>query len=168
MNILTAIYRNGFDILDQTQRKKGDNPEVVCDDCLLKERQAALRLTLLQLSETNSQFYGFTFTFKKKFHVEDPKTLHKILQQILLSSTTFGSRAPAKYYMFPEFSPTGNLHYHGVIYDCYQVQFIKMCKWWRRKYGFVKVEIEIKHPKKWVNYITKDYCKTGLWTIYKS
>lgn len=107
---------------------------------------------------------GITCTLKKKFHLEDATWMHRHIERSIIRSRLWRKR---KYILIPEFTQNGNLHYHGIIYDCYHVHSMKIVNWWRRTYGFVKVEMKLRNYKNWVRYITKDLGKTGLWIIYK-
>ncbi len=128
--------------------------------------------------EGETQKYGFTGTFNmKKFKNDDPTYMHRLVIAKLLKSTSWKG---VKYIIFPEFDDNGNLHYHGLIWDVYEVKFVKCLKMWRQTFGFAKPELNIKHyicnkelfkckrqPKSWCwkHYITKSVGKTGLWTI---
>ncbi len=133
-----------------------------------------------------SQYYGINITFKSKYHDMDPIQLHRLFQKKLIKSNIWKKN---QYLLFPEFSPkSGNLHYHGVVYDCYQHNVISMQKMCKREFGpqckvFLTVNCKLceagidgpcSYLKQngdkgwcWTHYITKDVGKTGLWTIYK-
>ncbi len=150
--ILKKKPKLGLSILDQTQRNFKSNTDV--KEYIFK---------LLRTVEVYTQKYGATLTMKRKFHDEDPIILHRIVMDKIIRSRVWKGK---KYILFPEFTKNGILHYHCVIWDMYQTDYINMVQWWRRSFGFVKMELEIRHYKKWIDYITKDYNKTGLWTIY--
>lgn len=111
------------------------------------------------LKNIKSDYHGVTLTFKSKFLEEDPLDLHRIVQQVLSNSTLWNKQ---RYYLFPEFTKNGNLHYHGVIIGCYEVTTMRMINMWRRKFGFVKPELQIQHHNEWMDYITKS-SNVGLW-----
>ncbi len=162
-------------ILDQTQRPK-----------LKKEYNVVLNKhleTLLSLNRFTDK-YGITLTFNKKWYNEDPIDLARIVQIKIDNSRCFKK---VKYILCPEFTSHGNLHYHGIIWDCYQMPFQQCVRMWRRQFGYVKPELEIKYyycgttitcsikkqmitPKKrsmcWLHYIIKDRGKVGLPIIY--
>ncbi len=112
-----------------------------------------------------SQRYGATLTLKKKYHNDDPLYLHRLVEQKIRKSTLWNH---SKYILFAEFTRQGILHYHCIIWDMYEIQYVNLMNWWRRIFGYVKMEKEIVHYNCWIKYITKDYGKTGLWTIYKT
>lgn len=111
-----------------------------------------------------SEVCGVTLTFSRKFKLDDHTWLHRFVQKELLSSKLWKG---IKYILIPEFTPNGDLHYHGIIWDEYQCVVMRLLQWWRRKFGYVKPELKLKHPMLWLNYIIKDYGKTGLWTLYR-
>lgn len=123
--------------------------------------------------------FGVTLTFnQKKFNNDDPKYIHRLIVKKITKSRIWKD---VKYILFPEFDKNGNLHYHGVIWGVYQIKCIRCVKWWRRNFGFAKPELEIKYyvckckevcerrsinSWCWVHYISKDFGKTGLWSLY--
>ncbi len=143
----------GLEILDQTQRKKRDtyNPTIECIEKKLK-----------YLINNYSDIGGFTLTLKKKFHGDDDKWLHNHIEETIRKSRVWKNK---EYLLFPEYTKNGVLHYHGIMWDEYQIEIMKCIKWWRRKFGFAKPELELKSKYNWIKYITKNYNKTGLWTI---
>lgn len=172
MNILD-FFQVG-EVLDQTQPQKMRKPTGSNLVYLNIQNQLVL------LSKV-SQKYGVTLTFKKKFHYDDPLFMHRMVDTFFRDF-----RKKFNFVLFPEFNSSAQLHYHGVIWGCYQLPFMVMVKRWRRKYGFVKVELSLRHyfcttidncsvkkymlrPKKdsrcWLHYISKDYSKNGLWSV---
>ncbi len=150
------IYKNvGLEVLDQTQPKLAKVSYNPCKEVLMKE--------LMIINDKFSQVCGVTLTLRKKFHDVDPKDMHRMIHERISSSRVWHEK---KYILIPEFTKNGILHMHGVIYDEYQTIVIKLVNWWRRTYGFAKIELKINNYKNWTNYILKDYGKTGLWTIY--
>lgn len=142
----------GFDILDQTQRKKGYyNPSI-----------EFINNKLNKIIDNSSDVCGVTLTFRKSYHNDDDKYIHKLVISTLKKSRIWKNK---NYILFPEYTKNGVLHYHGIIWDHYQSEVMSCVKWWRRKYGFVKPELELKNRYRWIEYITKNYGKTGLWTI---
>lgn len=158
-NILDYFYGIGFELLDQTLPADGDKKRTETNMVRL-----AIFNDLSHVPDKYSQIYGITFTFKPKFYTLDPDHLHSLVRSRIEKSTVCRK---CKYYLIPQFTPKGNLHYHGVVYDCYQVPFMKMVKWWRRNFGFSKPELTIRHYDKWIRYITRDMYITGLSTIWK-
>lgn len=160
------LNKCGLELLDQTTHDEDNKlteaeEDAVCD--YIGTKGLILNKLNMIISE-NTQMYGCTFTFKRSFHNDDPVYLHRMTEKEINKSRIWKDK---KYILFAEFSPKGGiLHYHGIIYGCYQTEFLRLCNWWRRKFGFVKPELEIRHPDKWRDYITKDYGKTGLWTLY--
>lgn len=136
---------------------------------------------IMEKSVVFTQKYGITLTFKSKFTMDDPKKLHRMIANKLLKSRVWQGH---KYILFPEFTSSGSLHYHGIIWDTYEVDLVRMAQWWRRTFGYVKLEKDIKYYycgtpatqecsqknkknkkiKCWLHYITKDVGKVGLWT----
>lgn len=113
--------------------------------------------------EKVSQIGGFTLTFSKKFKNEDPRWLMRYVQEKINNSRVWKGK---EYILLPEFTKNGDLHFHGVLWNCYQVELLQLTRWWSRSFGFTKPEIEIANYDNWIRYIFKDYGKTGLWTIY--
>ncbi len=130
--------------------------------------------------ESITQKYGCTLTFKSKFHGDDPLMIHRVTESFFIQY-----QSKFQYMVFAEFTGKGNLHYHLVAWDCYQLPFTAMIKKWRRSYGFGKPEYNIRYyycgtekcsvkklmlrpkadSKCWLHYIIKDYLKNGLWAI---
>ncbi len=155
-DLINIIKRKalGLEVLDQTQRDfRSYNP---AKEVILKKTKEI---------EKFSDKCGATLTLKKKYHNDDPLYMHRLVEAKLTKSTLWNKR---KYILFPEFgSKNGVLHYHGIFWDMYQIEFVKLINWWRRTFGFVKMELEIRHYDCWIKYITKEHGKTGLWTIYQ-
>ncbi len=152
-------------ILDQTTQNSANDRGILIDKSItmpeLTRLQQAIKDKLVQLKQY-TQCYGLTLTFKPLWHIEDPRDLHIIVQDKLKKSYIWQNK---KYILFPEYTRAGNLHYHGIIYDQYQTEFIRCVKWWVRTFGYCKPELIIKDRDKWNAYICKDYGVTGLWTI---
>lgn len=102
-----------------------------------------------------SQKIGFTMTFAKMWHDEDPDTLYKYFQDYI--KTNFES--DAQYIIAPEFTTHGVMHFHGIMYNSYQRFVNKMFTDWRKQYGMIKMEYTI--TEHWENYITKDMDNIG-------
>jgi len=148
-----------FVILDQTTAKKvtlgkkGEyNPKT----------EYVQKACSLLLSNKITQMSGFTLTFKRKFHTDDPLWLHRHIEGLIIKSKIWNTKS---YMLFPEFTKKGALHYHGIMWNEYNVEVVRSINWWRRKFGFVKPELEIRNIDNYIRYITKSYSKTGLWTI---
>ncbi len=160
--------------LDQTQTenvRKSYSAQVVRRACF----QAMIKI--LEYDEK----YGITFTFKKSFHGDNPLFLHRLIDQKIASSRLWKE---CKYILYPEFTAGGILHYHGLIYDCSQLQMSRINIWWKRTYGTItKIEYSIRYAycgtehectqinksnakSCWLHYVSKDSGKTGLWIIY--
>ncbi len=109
--------------------------------------------------KSSTQRSGFTLTFKPIYHEYDPDELYEFI--VRYCEQNFHKKDP--YIIFPEFTSSGILHFHGVVYNCYQ-RYISSClKEWRRQYGYVKIEWTIKNE--WLDYIQKDMNKTGYAVI---
>ncbi len=168
----------GFDILDQTQREKAEKSNST------QLHPVDVFSTIWEkIHKVNkvTQKYGVTLTFKRKFHDIDPLELHRMVIKKMGNSRMCKK---INYILIPEFTSKGQLHYHGIVWDSYQLPFIKFSKWWKRTYGFSKEELDIRYYfcgsidyKKclqkevskakhcWSHYITKSVGKTGLWTL---
>lgn len=126
--------------------------------------RVAINSCLSNVIDQYSDLVGFTLTFRKSFHSDDDLFLHRMISKKLIKSTVWKTK---KYILFPEFtSKKGNLHYHGIMWDSYEIEVMRSMKWWRKNYGFVRVELKLNSPYNWLKYITKDYMKTGLYTLY--
>lgn len=102
-----------------------------------------------------TQKIGFTLTFAKMWHDEDPDTLFHYFVKFIADNFEKND----KIIIFPEFTVKGILHFHGIIYNCYQRYINKKLKDWRKTYGIVKMEYAI--TEKWESYIQKDVTSTG-------
>lgn len=110
-------------------------------------------------SGTGMQF--LTLTFKP---VYDSYTLRTLNLNVIERVTKYIKRYPEirRIVMFPEVSPGGKFHYHGIIY-CNDTTLIGLfCRWYARIYGRVKNEGRPKHGRAVYDYITKDYGKLAL------
>lgn len=171
MNIYSNILGSQ---LDQTQAP----PEIKPRGTNLVFANIIKQLCSLQVF---TQKYGITLTFKSSFHSDCPLFLHKLARDFFKD---YDSKF--KYVLFPEFTQKGNLHYHGVIWSCYELPLMQCIKRWKRKYGISKIENPINYyfcsdisncrikqlmlnPKEnskcWLHYILKDYNKNGLWSL---
>lgn len=70
-----------------------------------------------------------------------------------------------KYVLFPEFDKNANLHYHGIFFDTFEIKCVEASNWWKRKFGYTKLELQLFSRENWFEYITKDYHKVGLSVI---
>ncbi len=131
-----------------------------------------IRAQLLKLG-VFTQLYGITLTLSKKFELDDPIFMHRLIENHLTKRWK-----SINYIIFPEYScKNARLHYHGVIWDCYKTTLVQKVRSWRRKFGFAKIELKINtyncnrenhenYPKCcWMHYIQKDKYITGLWAI---
>lgn len=108
---------------------------------------------------------GITLTIKYLCKLgRFPMDQNITVRENLLRSRKF---AKFKYILVPEFSKQGRLHYHGIFYEGYYSDYVAAIEYWRKKYGFVKGEFEIKYPEKWANYCCKDINKTFLPIIHQ-
>lgn len=146
--------RHSGDILDQ---QYAEFRETKMDNYMKR----VITERLMKLIERDD-IMGATFTLRPIYYTKDDKLLHREIELRIMKSTVWKD---TYFYMFPEFTKQGNLHYHIIMYGVYQIKFMQCVKWWRRNYGFVKTELKINNNKNWVNYIIKDYGRTGLWTI---
>lgn len=119
------------------------------------------------------QIYGITITFN------DEKKYKKItfgnMDDYARSYVFHGhmldyafKRPQVKFVIYPEYDQNGRLHYHGVVYGVYQSEFKKLVHGLKRKFGFCKIELEIKHIEEWLKYISKDTKKSGLPFVFNT
>lgn len=101
-----------------------------------------------------TQKVGFTLTFSKMWQDEDPDTLYKYIQDYI--EKYFDK---IQYVLVPEFTSSGIMHFHGIIYNCYQRTINKVLNEWRKTFGFIKIESHI--TDKWEKYICKDIFDVG-------
>lgn len=146
----------GFKILDKTQREFGD-------EVAYNSAKAYIHRFLGNIIDNNSQICGFTLTLCKTFHEDEDIFLHRYIHRSISNSRIWKGK---KYIIFPEYTARGILHYHGIMWGEYDSEVMRCIKWWKRKYGFVKPELRINSKANWIKYITKDYGRNGLWTIY--
>ncbi len=158
IKIKTLYSKLGLSILDQTQQNLGTNINI-------QELNVTRKDILWKLKEIEkfTDVCGFTLTLKRSFHHDDDKWMHRYVQHKIDNSRVWRN---IKYIIIPEFTKKGVLHYHGVIWDSYEVEVLRCLKWWRRTFGFVKPELKLNNYINWMNYIIKDYGRTGLWTLY--
>lgn len=172
---MTEIYKKLGLLLDQTQPGnlvKANGANLIYDNILSQ----------MEKTDCFTQKYGLTLTFKKSFHLDDPLYLHKTTDKFMSKY-----KNEFKYIGFPEFTKKNhNLHYHFIIWDCYELPLVTFSKRWQRKFGISKLENPIKHyycknkescrikhlllkPKEdskcWFHYIIKDYGINGLWSL---
>ncbi len=152
----------GLKLLDQSNAKKDDFLNL--DPNEFNPSKETLNKELFLIIDNFSDCCGATLTLKKKFHDDDDRWLHRHIFNDICNSRLWSDK---KYMLFPEYTKQGVLHYHMIMWDVYQLEVMRCIKWWRRKYGFVKPELKLNSPVNWIKYITKDYMKTGLWTISK-
>ncbi len=152
----------GFDILDQTQRKKMRLINLIDKDEFNPAKET-INKYLNTIINSSSDISGFTLTFNKKYHNDDDRWLNRHVHDSIIKSKIWKDK---KYIIIPEYTKKGNLHYHGIMWDEYHSEVMKCIKWWRRKFGFVKPELVLSSKFNWIQYITKNYGKTGLWTIH--
>lgn len=178
-------YQMGVAASSPATPKNKESPS--CKEC--KNNQIVwdkLRLHFAQILDLyNGQVYPLTMTinFKKFPKMINDANIHRKIQQILIESPSWRK---VKYYLFPEYDDNCRLHYHGIIYGCYQSKMVSCMNVWKRKIGFVDkgASREIRYPicciepqctyiqkglvKKgcWYHYCIKDTKKSGLWTLY--
>jgi len=146
-------------LLDQTQRKN----ICIAEKDTYNPCREVLNKSLNKIVNDYTQICGFTLTFQRKFHDDDDRWLHRHVHHSLINHKKWKK---VKYIIIPEFTPKrGQLHYHGIIWDEFDLTVMECLKYWRRKYGFVKPELRLKNPHLWIKYMCKDFNKTGLWTI---
>lgn len=63
------------------------------------------------------------------------------------------------YEFYPEFTDTGRIHYHGRYKPKTKHKALQGYEE-LRKYGFIKIETNVKDMNKWLEYIRKDYAST--------
>lgn len=105
-----------------------------------------------------SQKIGFTFTFDKSYHNLDPDILYNYIKKYILEHLN-----GIEFIVATEFTKSGIMHFHGIIWNSYQRTVNKSFKEWRKTYGFVQLEYRI--SEKWEIYILKDIDISGYPTI---
>lgn len=150
----------GFELLDRTQQRQTEKSTK--DPFREYQKTTWINNLVINLSQC-TLVQGLTLTLKKKYHRDEIITMHKYIQNKIYNSTVWKGTI---YCLRPELTKNNILHYHAIIYNNYEAQTDRLVKWWRREFGFVKPEFDLKYPIKWIEYMFKDYCKIGLWTIH--
>ncbi len=139
-------------------------------------------LNRLILSTKNTPYYGVTLTFRIEWHEYAPITLHRYIEREINNSHYW--RSLHSFVLIPEFTKSGVLHYHGMIFGSYKSLVMSALSIWKRRFGFTKPEFTLKYVHCgsserecvqsemmgnaeicWIHYLVKEYDKTGLWTI---
>ncbi len=134
-------------------------------------RSAIIKVMKEIINNDYSEVFGFTLTLspKKKYRGQymqnfDDLKLHRLIGETLKSSRVWKDVC---YFMYPEFGESnGRLHYHGVIYNCYQLKFKKCMSQWKRVFGNTKPEMVLTSNRAWIGYCVKDDGATGLYPFY--
>ncbi len=134
-------------------------------------RSAIIKVMKEIINNKYSQVYGFTLTInpKKKFRGYylqnyDDDVLHRRIGQILKSSRAWKDVC---YFMYPEFGDKhGRLHYHGIVYNCYEVKFLKCLNFWKKHFGHPEPEMSLGSNRIWIGYCVKDDGHTGLYPFF--
>ncbi len=124
-------------------------PEKVDNSAIEKKIQSFAKCT---------QKVGFTLTFSRMWQEEDPDTLYRYIQKYIKEYFD-----KIDYVVVPEFTSSGIMHFHGIIYNCYQRVINKVLNEWRKLYGYIKIENHI--TDKWEKYICKDINEVGYAVI---
>lgn len=120
----------------------------------------------------NTLKYGITITIDPKFPYKNRRFKSMADSQkhdtvkIIIEKYMLKTMSNIQYILIPEYSDNnGMLHYHGIVWNCYQLSFSNFLRKLRGTIGYCKGEFEIKHYDKWLSYIFKNYGKSGLSTI---
>ncbi len=168
---VTQESKNGGCLLDQPTKIKAKS--ITIEDMLI----------MIIKSYNQTPIIGITLTLSAKWHLEDPIIVHRFIEEKINKSTNW--KKLNRYFIFPEFTSEGNLHYHGIIIGNYQSTIMSALTMWKRQFGYVKPEFKLKYLhcnsitkicnqtnqkgksiSCWTHYMVKDYNKTGLWCIY--
>lgn len=114
----------------------------------------------------DTHIYGLTLTLNPKKHIKIDKVSKPIKDwnnSLILShikSNIYKSKLwkvdNIKYIIFLEKHKSGVPHFHAIIRGIYPVLLNRIVRKWRREYGHVKVEKELRSVEAWSNYIGKD------------
>ncbi len=97
-----------------------------------------------------SQQIGFTLTFDSSYHNLDSDVTY----QFMLNYVNEHFKEDDKYIITTEFTKSGVLHFHGIVFNAYQRYVSKLLVEWKKIYGMVRMEFSI--TSKWRDYIIKD------------
>ena len=140
----------GFELLDQNQPSESEKSY---------SPSKHFHHALLEKIRKYSDLKGATFTFSSKYHKDDPEELYDFVKLCINKSNLWKNQ---NFILYPEYTKNGNLHFHSLNWDIYETPFIKMIKWWRRTFGFVKIELKIRFPDEYILYQSKNYGKIKL------
>lgn len=120
----------------------------------------------------NTLKYGITITIdpcypykNRRFKSMSDDRKHTVVKMIIEKYVS-KNNLNMQYIIIPEYSnKSGHLHYHGIVWNCYQKTFSNFVRKLRGYVGFCKPEMKINHYDEWIKYIFKDYGKSGLSTI---
>ena len=146
------------DLLDKTQLPKDKSESVT----YYQEFKDDIITNIITKVAPYTEVYGATLTFNRKWHKETAQDLHHI---VITKLDKNRSLKKMSYYMRPEFTTKGLLHYHLIAYDTYQIHLANFARFWRRKFGFVKLELQLTNKNAWTEYIMKSYGLVGLHSI---
>ncbi len=107
---------------------------------------------------TSTQKYGITITLKPEYHTMDSLTMHRKIEEYFAEN--FDN---VKYIIIAEFTKKAVIHWHGIIYNEYQLAISQKISSIKNVYGFIQMEWRI--SPHWEKYIIKDIGTTGLWPI---
>ncbi len=118
-------------------------------------------LNLMKKYRDVSDQIGFTLTFNSSYHDEDPDLLYTYLVRYVKQYFT---NENMNFIVMTEFTAKGIIHFHGIIYNCYQRFVVKMLTSWRKWYGIIKLEYKL--SDKWEVYILKEEKTSGYPAIH--
>lgn len=100
------------------------------------------------------EWLGLTITFKDAI---ERHTYREQYNKTAYSICRIMNDGATAYRLYPEFTETGRIHYHGIYKPDTKYKALKMYER-LRKNGFIKIERKI--STKWHEYIVKDYKDT--------
>ncbi len=182
MNIIDYYKKLGFD-LTNPKRKKEESATAPKNDTFIIKKLKWLDVFTPKFAVT------LTINKRKKYMKKmDDTEIHRYVSDRLRNNCNWRKM---KYVLFPEYGDKGNLHYHGIVWNTYEVTLSKAIRFYRNNIGFVNKDwskdikyytclgfpnlaisqchtIRDKKTKSgcWTHYITKSYKRTGLGTIY--
>lgn len=168
-----ANYKVAYLNLNNTKRRQPEVP--------LNSNSYSIDKELLKIETSlRDDVYGFTLNpdpkciikvRNKRYRVE--QVPGDVLQEWLFdkikkSRVWQGSNkldVNIKYFIFPEISQSGKLHWHGIIYNCCPPWALAIKAWCNRcitRGMGMKLEMRISKVHEWLQYITKEYGISGL------
>lgn len=61
-----------------------------------------------------------------------------------------------KYTIYKEYTQNNIIHFHAIIYNIYPTKLKSLGKWWKREFGNVKLETNLRSKLAWIRYAGKN------------